>query len=67
MIPVLVFTVAPFQWRHNARCTTSEWLIRSGKNTLTHVPDVLLNLTATQPDLSKVVLDDSFAGAETDP
>jgi len=22
MVPVLVFTVAPFQWRHNARCTT---------------------------------------------
>jgi hypothetical protein len=29
MVPVLVFTVAPFQWRHNARCTTLEWLERS--------------------------------------
>jgi hypothetical protein len=29
MVSVLVFTVAPFQWRHNARRTTSEWLLRS--------------------------------------
>ena len=27
-VPVLVFTVAPFQWRHNAGCNTEEWLER---------------------------------------
>jgi hypothetical protein len=29
MVSVLVITVAPFQRRHNARCTTLEWLARS--------------------------------------
>ncbi len=29
MVSVLVFTVAPFQLRHNARCTTLESLERS--------------------------------------
>jgi hypothetical protein len=28
MVSVLVITVAPFQWRHNARCTTLERLER---------------------------------------
>src|SRR4051794_3774436 len=26
IVPVRAITVAPFQWRHNARCTTLEWL-----------------------------------------
>jgi hypothetical protein len=55
MVSVLVITVAPLQWRHNARCTTSEWIVGSGKNTMAHVPDGLLNLTTRQPDLSTVV------------
>jgi hypothetical protein len=29
MVSVLIFTAALFQWRHNAQCTTSEWLARS--------------------------------------
>jgi hypothetical protein len=29
MVSVLVITVAPFHWRHNARRTTSERLVRS--------------------------------------
>ena len=57
MVSILVITVAPFRWRHNARRTTSEWLVRSGKNMLTHVPVRSFNLTATQPDLSTVVLE----------
>jgi len=28
MVSVSIITVAPFQWRHNARCTTLEWLER---------------------------------------
>ena len=29
MVSVLATTVAPLQWRYNARCTSSEWLVRS--------------------------------------
>jgi hypothetical protein len=31
MVSVPVITVAPFQWRHNARCTTSGWLVGSSR------------------------------------
>jgi hypothetical protein len=54
MVSLLVITVAPFQWRHNARRTTSEWLERAGKNALTHVPVRSLTRELGKPDLSTV-------------